>query len=100
VHRRFVSEAIEALGGFDTAPMGHGEPGLPPAFRWGDEELTIRGVRRKWRGTKEDRGDIYLKRHYFELELADGRIATIYFDRQAKPNAARWFLYTIAEMST
>jgi uncharacterized protein DUF6504 len=96
VNRSFVGEAVEPRGGFDTAPMGQGEPGLPAAFRWRNEELIVRGVRRAWRSTKEDRGDVYLKRHYFELELADSRVATVYFERQAKRNAPRWYLYTIA----
>ena len=42
-----------------------------------------------------DRGDTYVKRHYFEFETTDGRIAVVYFDRQARPHEPRWHLYTI-----
>ena len=93
---QFVSEPIVPIGGdFDTDAMGRGEPGLPGAFSWRDETLTIVELRAKRKGTKVDRGDTYVKRHYFEVRLADGRDATIYFERQAKANQPRWWLYTI-----
>lgn len=85
--KRFVSQPVEPI-----APAG---PELPPAFRWGEEMLEVREIRKKWRGTKEDRGDVYLKRHWYEFETSDGRVATVYFDRGAKPGAARWWLYTL-----
>ncbi|MDP9018523.1 MAG: DUF6504 family protein [Candidatus Eremiobacteraeota bacterium] len=95
---RFVSEPIvPQVGSFDPATMSHGEPSLPSAFAWKDTELVIRGVLRTWRGTKVDRGDTYLKRHWFEIEIDNGAIAIVYFERQAKPGAPRWWLYTITE---
>jgi hypothetical protein len=87
--RTFISEPIEP-----AAPSG---TDLPRAFAWRNETLDVRTVRRTWRGTKEDRGDVYLKRHWYEFETADGRIAAVYFDRGAKPGAHRWWLYTIEE---
>jgi hypothetical protein len=72
---------------------------LPPAFRWGDVTLYVKTLRRQWRGTKEDRGDVYLKRHWYEFESPDGRIATVYFDRGAKPGTARWWLYAIEDLT-
>jgi hypothetical protein len=93
---QFVSEAIQPLGeGFDTDAMGRGEPGLPYAFTWRDQTLTVAEIITKRKGTKVDRGDTYVKRHYFDVKLSDGRNATIYFERQAKPNQPRWWLYTI-----
>jgi Family of unknown function (DUF6504) len=85
--KHFVSESIQAV-----EPTG---TNLPPAFRWRDETLEVRTVRKEWRGTKEDRGDVYLKRHWYEFETADGRIATVYFDRGVRAGTARWWLYTI-----
>jgi hypothetical protein len=85
--KHFVSQTIEPI-----APTG---TDLPPAFRWGDDTLEVCSVRKEWRGTKEDRGDVYLKRHWYEFETSDGRVATVYFDRGAKPGTARWWLYTI-----
>lgn len=57
--------------------------------------LEVRRVLQQWRGTKEDRGDVYLKRHWYEFETADGRIATVYFDRDAKRGGSHWWLFTI-----
>lgn len=95
---KFVSEAIvPAIEAFDPREISAGEPALPPAFAWKERSLEIAAVRRTWRGLKEDRGETYLKRHYFEVELTDGAVAVVYFERQAKRHAPRWFLYTIDE---
>ena len=83
------------IGSFDADAMVRAEPGLPPAFSWRGETLTVAGVVRTWKSHKVDRGDTYVKRHYYEVTLADGRTATIYFDRGARRDAPRWFLYTI-----
>lgn len=76
--------------------MSHGEPSLPPAFEWDGTDLVVGEVRKTWRSLKDDRGDTYLKRHWFEFETADGRIAVVYFDRGARRGQPRWWLYTIA----
>jgi GAF domain-containing protein len=89
--RRFVSQPIEP-----TAATG---TDLPPAFRWNHETLEVRALRKQWRGTKEDRGDVYLKRHWYEFETSDGRVATVYFDRGAKAGTPRWWLYALEEVS-
>jgi hypothetical protein len=94
---RFVSEPIAPLGGFEPGTIALGEPGLPPAFTWHDAVLTVGPLRRTWRGTKVDRGDTYVKRHYFEFETSDDRVAVVYFERQARRGEARWHLYTIEE---
>ncbi|HLI96159.1 MAG TPA: DUF6504 family protein [Candidatus Baltobacteraceae bacterium] len=85
--KHFVSQPIDPI-----APAG---TDLPAAFKWRDVLLEVRALRKQWRGTKEDRGDVYLKRHWYEFETTDGRIATVYFDRAAKPGAHRWWLYAI-----
>lgn len=76
--------------------MVQGEPGLPSAFEWRAETLEIKAVLKVWRSTKEDRGDNYLARHWYEIETTDGRHCTIYFDRQAKAGKHRWWLYTVS----
>jgi Family of unknown function (DUF6504) len=85
--KQFISQPIEALEASGTE--------LPRSFRRHAEVIEVRTVRKEWRGTKEDRGDVYLKRHWYEFEAADGRILTVYFDRAAKPGRPRWWLYTI-----
>ncbi len=87
--KHFVSQAIEPV-----APAG---TELPRAFRWAGDVLEVCVVRSSWRGTKEDRGDVYLKRHWYEFQTSDGRIATVYFDRGAKAGTPRWWLYSIED---
>jgi hypothetical protein len=93
----FVSEAIvPASDRFEIASMALGEPSLPPSFVWRDQLLTVGAVTKKWRSTKTDRGDEYLKRHWFAFDTTDGRSVVVYFDRGAKRGAPRWWLYTIS----
>lgn len=92
----FVSKPIvPEAGAFDVTAMSHGEPSLPAAFRFGEERLEVSRICKQWRSTKADRGEEYLKRHWFEFETADGRVAVVYFDRGAKRGAPRWYLYTL-----
>lgn len=74
---------------------GHLEPQLPPEFRWHGETLEVKGLVKTWRTTKEDRGDVYLKKHWFEFETADGRHVVVYYDRGAKRGQPRWWLHSI-----
>lgn len=92
----FVSKPIVPIGvttGVDG--QGRGEPSLPAAFHFGDEVLAVGRLRRQWRSTKTDRGDVYLKRHWFEFETLDGRRAVVYFDRAARRGSPNWYLYTL-----
>lgn len=98
----FISDPIEPHGGdFDTAAMARGEPGLPSEFKWRGE---VYGVAERLRGWKESgrergraKGEIYLRRHYYELRMTDGSVWTVYFIRQPSSSRAsrnRWFLYS------
>ena len=91
----FIGKAIEAEGAMEVATLSHGEPSLPSAFRYGDERIEVEEVKKTWRGTKEDRGDVYVKKHWFEFSTRDGRTAVVYFDRGARKGAPRWYLYTL-----
>jgi hypothetical protein len=94
----FVGKPIEpAAGTFDARVASLGEPSLPSSFVWQESILEVARVRKTWRSHKVDRGDMYLKRHWFEFEATDGRVAVVYFDRGARRGAARWWLYTLAE---
>ncbi|MBD5604526.1 MAG: hypothetical protein IAI48_05485 [Candidatus Eremiobacteraeota bacterium] len=96
--RHFVSEAIRQNGdSLFAAAFGTGEPPLPARFAWRDEDLVVAAVERTWRSTNEDRGDTYLARHWFDVRLADGRGATLYFDRKARRSAPNWWLYALSD---
>ncbi|HKE35887.1 MAG TPA: DUF6504 family protein [Candidatus Baltobacteraceae bacterium] len=92
---RFISAPLTQLGDeFVTAPDGSAPP-IPRAFTWKEGELHVIGVLRSWRSSKNDRGDTYLKRHWFELQTAGGLRIQIYYDREARKGASHWWLYTI-----
>ena len=94
---RFVSEPLHAANAdyVDSPALSRGEPPLPRRFRWHDDELEIAEVTGTRRSTKDDRGDTYLARHWYDVRLTDGRDAVIYFDRKARRGTARWWLYSI-----
>ncbi len=73
--------------GFLTA-AGGGEPPVPRAFLWGDRRLCVGAIVRSWRSTKSDRGDAYLKRHWFELTIESGERIEVYYDREARRSYA------------
>jgi hypothetical protein len=93
--RTFVGRSIAPAGdGFITAASGS-EPPVPRAFRWDDRTFDVCAVLRSWRATKTDRGDVYLKRHWFELETRSGEKLEVYFDRESRRRAPRWWLYSL-----
>lgn len=96
---QFFSKPIVPEGGFDPMTMSHGEPALPAAFVFDGERIVVAGVVATRRSYKTDRGDSYLKRHWFEFRTGDGRIVTVYFDRGARRGEPRWWLYSIEASS-
>lgn len=98
-----ISEPITPKSGtFDTAGMGRGEPGLPESFEWRGQSLDIVEVIQTWKKSSREgghaQGDLYLRRHYYELRMSNDTVWTVYFIRQAPKSGnpkSRWFLYTI-----
>ncbi len=99
----FVSEPVQPAGeSFDAAAMARGEPGLPASFQWRDETYEVVSVVRQWKATAAEGGrpggEVYLRRHYYEIKMSDGSTWTVYIVRQTPKSGspkARWFLYTI-----
>lgn len=100
---RFISEPLAPMGGFDTAAMAQGEPGLPAKFRWRQQTLEIAEVLERWKehgDCKHGSGERYLRKHCYRLRLMDGAIAKVYFQRsfgRARKSADRWWLQSIEE---
>lgn len=99
---RFVSESLKPLAeSFDTAAMSVGGPGLPKEFLWRQETVTVAAVLRTWRETgpcHHGSGEMYARKHWFEVKTVSHGTMKIYFERQArKSKAPRWWLYTVGE---
>lgn len=94
----FVSEAVAPEAGtFDASAMARGEPGLPRVFTWRGRRFEVAQVLATWKTSTADRGEMYLRRHWYEVLAASGERMTLYCERQARNRTrakARWWLYT------
>ncbi len=96
-----ISEPIAARAGTaDARRMGRGEPGLPTGFTWRGVNYDAVDVMSTWKHSSREgssaQGQLYLRRHYYQLRMSDGRLWTIYFTRQSARSGnpkLRWFLY-------
>lgn len=108
---RFIGEEIEV--DFDEAPLLSRKPGAPQAFIWEGERFEIKKLLGEWfdygrRGRMsmnmrpenlrkaERRGSWGVGRYYFRVEVGDGRIFDIYYDRAPEDAADRqghWFIW-------
>jgi len=99
VTRTFVSEPIEPeAGSADIAAMSRGEPGLPRSFTGRGTRYEVASVVATRRTTGTDRGDVYVRKHFFEIDTACGKRMTVYFERNPTNKVARkhrWWLYSI-----
>ena len=103
---QFISEPIKPiLETMDTARMAVGEPGLPKEFVWRKETVKVAKVLRHWRATGPCRNgskEMYLRKHWYEVETASGTVMKIYFQKptKGKLNTAGWWLYSLRDNST
>ena len=99
----FVSEPIKpVIETADVSAMAAGSPGLPHEFVWRGETLRVAAVIRTWRETgpcQHSRSEMYVRKHWFEVETDRGQRAKIYFERRARDRSRgkRWWLYAISE---
>jgi hypothetical protein len=99
VVRKFVSRPLVVAGDGFVMPASGSQPPVPRAFLWDDRTLVITAVLRSWRSTKGDRGDTYLKRHWFELETACGLRLEVYYDREARRGTSPWWIHTVQALN-
>jgi hypothetical protein len=95
----FVSEPLTPVAGtIDPSGMARGEPGLPARFVWRGREVGVEEVLEAWKSTSEDRGDVYVRRHWWRLRTSTGETWKVYFERQAQSKAQRklrWWLHSL-----
>lgn len=95
---RFALAALVPAATFvQSAALSQGEPPLPDGFGSASGALPVLEVLATWRSTKDDRGDAYLAKHWYEFRTSGDRRAVIYFDRKARRGRPRWWLYSITD---
>ena len=99
---QFVSEPIQPVAAsYDTSRMAIGEPGVPGEFMWCGKTWQVKKVVRSWRKMgpcTHGSGELYVRRHYYEVETESGEIIKLYFDRnpiKGKSKTPRWWLFSI-----
>ena len=100
----FVSEALTPVYRQDAGhPVIAGEPVLPGQFRWRQQILTVEQILSTWKEEgpcRHGSGERYLRKHWYRIQIQDGREMEVYFERQARSSTQRkqrWWLYTITE---
>jgi hypothetical protein len=94
----FISEPITPTPGrFDASAMSRDEPGIPSEFIWRGKPCVVAQVLSTWKTTGNDRGETYLRRHWFRILTTDGRQMTLYCERQARSKnpKSRWWIYSL-----
>lgn len=101
---RFVDEAVEPeKDTFDTERMASGEPGLPRVFRWRGQVYEVVSVVRSWHTTgpcRHGSPEMYVRRHWYEVEVDTGEVMRLYFDRQPQKGGKprKWWLFGVMEL--
>lgn len=108
---RFIGELITVE--FDKPPLYSKKPTCPDAFIWQDYELKIVTLLQEWRDFSRrgrmamnmrpanlaktaTRGSWGVGRFYFRVQVEDGRVFDLYYDRAPKGQKQRegaWYLY-------
>ncbi len=95
---QFISQPIDPdFTTIDTSAIARNEPGLPAKFRWNNTNYQVASVIKSWKSTGVDRGDIYVRKHWFSIETTSGELMTLYCQRHVKGISQRWFLYSLSK---
>lgn len=101
MEQKFVSESIKpVIVTAETNAIVAGGPVLPYEFIWRGTTLVIANVIRTWRETgpcKHGSSELYVRKHWYEVETTSKQKAKIYFERQARGRkiTKRWWLFSI-----
>jgi len=100
-----LSQPLQPLpGSFDAKAMAYGEPGLPTVFKWAGKDFAVRSVLRRWKSDCADRthgsSERYRDKFWYDLQMANGEIWRVYFDRQMRSRKVtqRWILYAVLDV--
>jgi len=98
----FICEELTPVAATgDAAMMSRGEPGLPRLFTWRDVPYEVVGVIQSWKThgpCRHGNGEMYLRRHWYKVQVRPHLVMTVYCDRQAKDRRkpkSRWWVYSV-----
>lgn len=101
-HAEFIGEELTPLAGTgDVGMMSRGEPGMPRRFLWRGVQFELVGVIDAWKTQgpcRHGSGEMYLRRHWYKVQVRPHQVMTVYCDRQAKDRRkpkSRWWVYTV-----
>ena len=96
--RELVSEPLEPdPTSFSRAGVAPGAPAWPGRFTWRGQAYEIARIERAWKTTNADpyvRGDVYVRRHYADIETTCGVRLRIYADRSGRVGC--WMVHSRA----
>jgi hypothetical protein len=104
MNSQFISESLTPLfEGESVQSYVPGEPVLPQGFEWRDKSYWIESVLQAWKEAgpcRSGASEIYLRKHWYRLQMTDHTEMEVYFERQARSarqRKARWWLYTFKD---
>jgi phosphoribosylglycinamide formyltransferase-1 len=104
-HAEFICQELTPVAGLaDAAMMARGQPGLPRRFTWRNVQYEIVGVIETWKTQgpcRHGSGEMYLRRHWYKIQVNPRLVMTVYCDRQAKNRRkpkSRWWVYTVTPL--
>lgn len=101
--QKFISESIKpVIATANANATATGGPALPHEFIWRGGTLSIAAVLRTWHETgpcTHGSGELYVRKHWFEVETTSHQKAKIYFERKPRGHKLikRWWLFSIED---
>ena len=95
---QFIGEPLSGI--VVGLPSSTGEPVAPSEFSWRNQTYQVVEIIDKHKGIDRDRthgsSEQYVHKHWFTVKVNDGRIMSIYFERQPRGRGTqRWWLYQV-----
>jgi len=98
----FIGESIiPDMSDADASAASPGAPVVPARFTWRGKQYQIAAIINTWKDTgacTHGSGERYVRKHWFEIQTADGITMKIYFERRARSTrdrTKRWWIFSI-----
>lgn len=102
MEEQFISEPLKPVtDSVDQRSFAIGAPLLPTEFLWRNRTLVVSHVCEQWKDTgpcRHGSGELYVRKHWFRLQLNTGEEIKVYFQRQPRSSGrekSRWWLFSM-----